>query len=316
MDIVEKTVKDIIDLRIQGASEVRKRAVSALVESALGSKAKKPELFRKEFTKNIASLYCARPTEPELRTALRIIKRSVSEKGLTNEQMKQKIMQAAKEYEKNRKEALERISRYGAELIHSGSTIMTICHSRSVVDTLLRAKSKIKHVYCLESRPLYQGRVTANELSCAGIDTTILVDNAASTVLKKCDYFLSGADALLADGDVVNKIGTNQISILAKHFDVLHYVAASTHKFEAASFFGKAEPIEQRALDEVWDEKSTPTCTGRGKIKAINPAFDRTDSSTIGGIICEMGIFPPQVLASKLFDELELEKHEHEFLKL
>ena len=310
MNAVEKTVKDIIALKIQGASNVRKSAIAALVEASMESKAKKPELFRKEFLKNAAALFYARPTEPELRTALRIIKRSISGKGMEVQEMKSAIEITAKAYEKNRKEALERISRFGAELIHSNATILTICHSRSVVDMLIKAKGKIKKVYCLESRPLYQGRITAKELSDAGIDATILVDNAASTVMKECDYFFSGADALLADGDTINKIGTSQVSLLCSHFDVKHYVVSSTHKFEPASFFGKAEPIEERPLDEVWEEKA------RGKVKAINPAFDRTDASSIEGIISELGVFPPQTLASKLFDELQLEKHEPEFMQL
>ena len=56
--------------------------------------------------------------------------------------------------------------------------------------------------------------MTARDLSKAGIKTTLIVDNAASTVLKKCDFFFTGADAMLADGDIINKIGTNQISTL------------------------------------------------------------------------------------------------------
>ena len=308
--VVEKTVKDIVALKIQGASNVRKRSVEALVEASLASKSKKPDLFRKEFLKNASALFYARPTEPELRTALRIIKRSISSKGMEVEEMKSAIEITAKRYEDSRKDALVRIARYGAELIHSNATVLTICHSRSVIDMLIKAKSKIKKVYCLESRPLYQGRVTAKELSEAGLDVTLIVDNAASSVMKECDYFFSGADALLADGDIVNKIGTAQISMLCAHFDVKHYAVSSTHKFEPASFFGKAEPIEQRAFDEVWEEKA------RGKVKINNPAFDRTESSSIEGIICELGVFPPQVLASKLFDELELEKHEPEFLQL
>ena len=75
------------------------------------------------------------------------------------------------------------------------------------------------------------------------------------------------------------------------------------------SFFGKDELIEQRNPQEILARKI------KG-VEIMNPAFDRTDSSLIQGIICDKGVFPPEVLASKLYDKLNLDKHETDFLKL
>ncbi|VVB76037.1 Ribose 1,5-bisphosphate isomerase [uncultured archaeon] len=313
MGVVDKTAKQIKALKIQGASNIRKMAVEALLYASRESKAKTEEEFRKEFLKNAKILFYARPTEPELRTAIRVLKRSISRQGQSVEDLKRKIIHAAENYEKNRKEALEHIANYGAEMIQPGSTILTLCHSSSAVNMLIKAKKRIEKVYCCETRPLYQGRITARELKKAGIDATLIVDNAASTVMKKCDYFITGADAFLADGDVINKIGTNQVSTVCKRYEVKHYVVTSTHKFEPESFFGKAEPIEERSPDEVWELKGK---NGRGKVKIQNPAFDRTDSSMIEGIICELGIFSPTALASELYNKLKLERHHEEFLRL
>ena len=77
MSNINKTVKDIISLKIQGASNVRRAAVKALVEASKKSKAKTEEAFRKEFLNNAKKLFYARPTEPELRTAIRILKKSI-----------------------------------------------------------------------------------------------------------------------------------------------------------------------------------------------------------------------------------------------
>ena len=308
MNLIDKTVRDVKSLKIQGASKVREKSIKALVKATLASKAKMPGAFRKEFLINSKKLFDARPTEPALRTALRIFKKSISNKKLNVGEMKNIIKKTADNYEKDRTKAMRLMIKYGSELIQKDSTILTICHSHSVVDVLIKAKKNIKKVYCMETRPLYQGRITAKELASVGIDVTLIVDNAASTVMKQCNYFFSGADAFLADGDIVNKIGTNQISSLCKKYDVLHYAITSTHKFEPSSFFGKDEPMEQRNPSELGEKIS--------KVKILNPAFDRTDSNTIEGIICEKGIFPPEVLASKLFDELNLDEHEEDFLKL
>ncbi|MFA5358019.1 MAG: S-methyl-5-thioribose-1-phosphate isomerase [archaeon] len=309
MEIVKKTVREIKSLKIQGATNVRKKAIEALLHSAKKSKTQNVENFRKEFLKNSAALFCARPTEPELRTAIRILRKSISSKKLSLEEMKKKINKIAKNYETDRKNALKKISEYGAELIEPNATILTLCHSTSAINAIIAAKKKIKEVYCCETRPLYQGRITAQQLSAAGIKVNLIVDNAASTVLKKCDYFFTGADAFLADGDVINKIGTNQISGLCKKYDTKHYVFCSTHKFEPASFFGKDEPIEERNAKEVWEKAPK-------KINVLNHAFDRTDSESIEGIVCEMGVFPPQALASKLYDKLKLENSHEDFLHL
>ncbi|MFA6268511.1 MAG: S-methyl-5-thioribose-1-phosphate isomerase [archaeon] len=313
MDIVKKAVKDIVSLKIQGASNVRKKAVEALLQSAHTSKAKTENEFRTEFLKNAKALFDSRPTEPELRTAIRIIKRGISKKDMSISEMKKAIHLIIDNYEIDRKNAMEKIAQYGAEMIKPDSTIITLCHSSTVVKMLIKAKKKISKVYCCETRPLYQGRITARELASAGINTTLIVDNAASTVLKECDYFFTGTDAFLADGDVINKIGTSQLSTLCKKYDVKHYAVTSTHKFEPQTFFGKDEPIEHRNPTEIITKKDKDYSN---KVSVLNPAFDRTDSNQVEGIICEIGIITPQTLAAMLYEKLDLGKHEKEFLKL
>ncbi len=306
--IVQKTAKDIKSLKIQGASKVLDNAILALTTATINSKETNTSLFRKEFLRNARILYNSRPTEPAMRNAIRILKQSISKKDLTISEMKKIISNEGNSFFKNRKIVIEKMSKYGSNLIKPGSVVLTICHSHSVIDMLIRAKKKIKKVYCLETRPLYQGRQTATDLAKAGLNVTLIVDNAASTILKECDYFFSGADAFLADGDVVNKIGTNQISTLCRRYETKHYVVCSTKKFSPATFFGFNEPIEERSPSELG--KKIP------KVKILNPAFDRTDSKLIEGVICEKGIFPPKELAYKLYVDFDLENREQEFFKL
>ena len=87
MDIVKQTVKDIKSLKIQGASNVRKKAIEALLIFSNKTKAKTEKEFRHEFLDNTKALFNSRPTEPELRTALRIIKKSISQKEISISEM-------------------------------------------------------------------------------------------------------------------------------------------------------------------------------------------------------------------------------------
>ena len=307
--IVKKTVADIKSLKIQGATKIREKAVVALVNSVELSKAKTPAHFRSEFLKNATALFYARPTEPALRTAILILKKSISQKDLSVFEMKTIIQKTAESYEKDRQNSLKAIANYGASMIKKNSNIMVHCHSHSVMDMLKKAKKKINIVYCTETRPLYQGRISAKELGNAGLNTIMIIDSATSTVMKDCDYFFTGADAILADGDLINKIGTNQISIVAEKYHTPHYALCSTHKFEPSTFFGKEEPIEQRSVKEIWDKKPK-------HVKIKNPSFDRTDSNLVEGIISELGVMPPEQFAAKLYDKLNLSKHHEDFLKM
>jgi translation initiation factor 2B subunit (eIF-2B alpha/beta/delta family) len=94
---------------------------------------------------------------------------------------------------------------------------------------------------------------------------------------------------------------------------VKHYVVASTHKFEPETFFGKEQVIEIREVAEIITKKDKNYSP---KVKIMNPAFDRTDSEQIEGIICELGIFSPEQLTAMLFEKLKLDQKEKEFLKL
>ena len=77
MDIIKKTVLDLKSLKIQGATNVRKKSLEALVKASLVSKFNNEKEFRQEFLKNAKKLFNARPTEPELRTSIRIVKKNI-----------------------------------------------------------------------------------------------------------------------------------------------------------------------------------------------------------------------------------------------
>ena len=298
---VLETAKKIKNLKIQGASAVRRATVSAVKKGIVDSRAKTVSAFRAELRRNMKTLL-VRPTEPETRTALRIILKAANEKTKLAE-LKKHVLETITGYEKNRKLALENIAEKGAKVFgpEGNSIVMTHCHSHTVMAIIkkARAKGKVKRVIVTESRPLFQGRISAAELAKAGIPVTLIVDSAAATYLKKADIFIAGADAILADGSVVNKIGTAGISLAAKKEFVPVYFATSTHKFDPLTYFGKKERIEMRSSREVWDRKP------KG-VAIKNPAFDITDKHYAKGIICEKGVFTPNEFVRMVYKEFGL----------
>ena len=299
----------IKSLKVQGKGAVRREIVGALRKSIKASRAKTEIAFRRELRRNAVTLLHARPTEPEARTAVRIILKAASIETERLHELKSNVLRTIGRYEQDREEAMEKMALYGSRLVEKGDAIMTHCHSDTVAHILKKARKKISMVYCTETRPLFQGRITAAELHGAGIPVTMIVDSAADRFMHKADHFFSGCDAVLSDGSIVNKIGTMQIAMSAKKHDVPYYACTSSHAFDPATYFGFEEKIEERPWQEIWKEKPAG-------VHIRNPAFDLVDEFYVRGIVTELGVFAPKMFALEMYGLLGLWKRQKPFFGL
>ncbi len=281
---------------MQGAISVAKAGLQALAYDAKHSKAKTLAAFNKELKRNSRLLAAARPTEPALRNGLAAVQRAVaSEKSMPNARLV--ASNAAGSYLQKLEEAKEKIVRVGVRRIMPGMTVFTHCHSSTVTAILIAAKEKgIRFkVINTETRPHYQGRITARELAKAGISVTHIVDSAARRFMNSADLVLVGADAITAEGNLINKIGTGQIALAAHEAKTDFACACETFKFDPVTFSGAYEPIEKRDKGEIW--KHPP----RG-VRIKNPAFDITPPEYIDYIITEEGVITPYEAAHILHE--------------
>jgi len=289
---IKDYIKDIKSLKVQGARNVAKAAIQALMLQAYFSKAKNQRLYVRELLNLKDALLYTRPTEPMMRNLLEDAALFVSEQS----KKARTIGELRDSFVKREKEVLERLDadarrlyEYGARLVPPGATVMTHCHSSTVTNILKRAREinrRLSVIVC-ETRPMYQGRITAAELSDAGIDTTLIVDGASNMFMKQADLVLVGADSVTSRGDLINKVGTSTIAHIARMHDVSFYSAAELFKYSRKTFYGELEKIEERDIKEVWDNAPR-------KVKVRNPAFDVTAAKYINGYITEAGVIPPQ----------------------
>ena len=190
------------------------------------------------------------------------------------------------------------IGRHGAPLIHPGTNVLTHCNAGALaVSTLGTATAPMYvaheagvtfHVYVDETRPVLQGaRLTAWELGQAGIDHTLVCDNAAAHLMAEgqVDLVVVGTDRVTANGDVVNKIGTRSLAIVARYHDVPFYVACPSSTFDPHTCTGADVPIEERPAGEV-----TAHIPAVSDVRVRNPAFDVTPADLVTGYITEHGI--------------------------
>ena len=261
---------------------------------------------RKRFLKHVerVSGYIAtsRPTAVNLFNALARMKQVIQRHpGVSVAQLKNILKKEALAiYEEDRK-LCRKMGDFGAALIKNGASILTVCNAGALatvdygtaLGVMYTAKKQGKkfQVYACETRPLLQGaRLTVWELLRSGIDTTLICDNMAATLMKqgKIDAVFTGADRIAANGDTANKIGTYMLAVLAKHHGVPFYVVAPQSTFDLAIADGKQIPIEERSREEVLGFGGCPTAP-RG-VNVYNPAFDVTDHKLITAIVTEKGI--------------------------
>jgi len=290
---VRITAEQIRKLQVQGARNVALAAVKALHSLAEITKAKTRKDFVKELCEARDLLFASRETEPLMRNAISWIITQVEDSDERNvTELINLVCTSSQKFQKNLQVSKERIAEIGSKRISDGSVIFTHCHSSTVTRMLQVARNEGKNfeVICTETRPAFQGRITSKETLAFGVKTTLIVDSAARSLINTADIVVVGADAITSEGNIVNKIGSSTIAVLAHEARKPFYVVSELLKFDPATLCGGYEKIEERSRDEIWKEAPS-------ELHIKNPAFDVTSRDLIHGLICEEGIISPHSVA-------------------
>jgi methylthioribose-1-phosphate isomerase len=312
LDSVEAVAEAIRALRVRGAPLIGIAAAMGVVQAAgkRGSgKAGKGQL--EEIRNACKHLGATRPTAVNLHWALdRMLRRAERACGAGEDLRDALIAEATAIWDEDRA-MCDRIGELGASLIPAGSTVCTVCNAGALatggigtalapVYTLHRA-GQSPHVVIPETRPLLQGsRLTAWELTQAGVDCTLIGDGMIASRLRLGDIacVIVGADRIAVNGDVANKIGTYGLALAARAHGIPFYVAAPSSTLDPGTPDGSRIPIEQRDPSEVASWQGTRTAPVG--VKVWNPAFDMTPADLITAIITDQGIFAPRDMEKHL----------------
>ncbi|RLE62589.1 MAG: ribose 1,5-bisphosphate isomerase, partial [Thermoprotei archaeon] len=274
---VLKLAEDIKAMRIRGAGRIARAVAKGLAEAATAYTGDSLEEFN-EYIRRVAKLLReTRPTAVSLPNAISYIlsryKRDLEYIERVHE-ARESIITHATEFIKYSLEAVKKIGIIGSHMISSGETILTHCNSSTALEIIIRAfkDGKDIEVFATETRPKCQGYITAGILKRNNVPTVLIPDSAIKSIMKKIDKVIVGADAIAANGAVVNKVGTSLIALAANEASVDFIVAAETYKFSPVTVLGELVEIEERDPREVCSEKFFRY----KKIKIRNPAFDIT----------------------------------------
>ena len=291
----------IREMRVRGAPLIGIAAAYGMALGARHIEASNIEDFLTQLRPIAEALAATRPTAINLSWALKRMTLAV-QAAADPQAAQQALVAEALRIHQEHADADRRLGQHGVQLIPAGSAVLTHCNTGSLATGgrgtalgIIRAawgQGKLSHVYASETRPLLQGaRLTAWELARDGIPATLIADGAAGFLMQRRDAIacvIVGADRIVANGDVANKIGTYTLAVLAKEHAIPFYVAAPTSTIDLGSASGDQIPIEERPTEEVTTFAGV-TVTPAG-IDALNPAFDVTPYHYVSAIITEGGI--------------------------
>ncbi len=306
----ESTALAIKNMQVRGAPAI---GITAAYGMVLSLTSKRPSTIQdaiKELSRAKQILDSARPTAVNLIWAtsrmLKLAETYVENGNAKNvNELIQLLKSEAKKIFDEEYEAELQMGLYGLEKINDNDTILTQCNAGGLatgtgLGTAL-APVKLAHalginvsVIAPETRPWLQGsRLTVYELLEEGIKVTLITDTAVGLVMYKgmVNSVMVGADRILSDGHVFNKIGTFKEAVIAHELGIPFYVLAPTSSFDLKSNVNDVK-IEERDPNEVRTIRGIPITLEN--VNVYNPVFDVTPPKYITAIITEKGIiYPP-----------------------
>ena len=298
IESLDKAVDAISSMVVRGAPAIGVTAAYAIVLAARSRFVENQQEWKVLIEDDLDKLAMARPTAVNLRWAISRMRSCI--KDLTGNPEEALLIQAKAIHQEDI-DANVKMGLMGIQYLEPKSQVLTHCNAGAlatggygtalgVVRAGYRA-GKIRAVYAGETRPWLQGaRLTAWELAKEGIPVTLIPDSAAAHLMKQkhFDWVIVGADRIVANGDVANKIGTYSLAVNARHHGVRFMVVAPTSTVDMETPSGDEIPIENR------DESEVLTLAGRNLsptgVTALNPVFDVTPAELVDVIITEKGV--------------------------
>ena len=310
LEFVERDLHTLDDIRdaittlaVRGAPAIGVAAAIGLVVTLQPFEQEPAVLFRARLQAHAAVLNASRPTAVNLSWALgRMAACADAQLAANSSELLAKLRAEATGILEEDRAMCESIGAHGLQFVPDGTRVLTHCNAGALatagIGTALapvylahRADRQV-FVFADETRPLLQGsRLTAWELSRAGIPVTVLTDGMAASLMRanEIDVVLVGADRIAANGDTANKIGTYSVAVAARHHGIPFYVCAPWSTIDRATPNGDAIVVEQRDGAEVRSAQGTVVAPTEAAVR--NPAFDVTPAELITAVITDKGVY-------------------------
>jgi methylthioribose-1-phosphate isomerase len=302
-----EVARAIRSMVIRGAPAIGVAAAMGIALGVRRTKATGTKQLAAEFQKTCDLMAATRPTAVNLFWAVDRMKRAfadAAQAGCSVMEIARRLEEEAQRIHDEDVASCRAVGAHGAALVPDSATILTHCNAGALATAgygtalgVIRAaveRGKRVAVLADETRPFLQGaRLTAWELVKDGIETTVIADSLAATMMRQghVDLVVVGADRIAANGDVANKVGTYGVAVLAREHGIPFYVAAPISTIDLGTPDGSQIPIEERDAREVTHVGAARLTPDGARVR--NPAFDVTPARYVTAIVTERGIARP-----------------------
>lgn len=311
-DSIESVYFAIKDMVVRGAPAIGVAAGYGMYIKALSLDTEDIYAFRSKMQEAADYLESSRPTAVNLTYATRRMMAVINNEWNNVAELISALNKEAVAIHNEDVQANKVIGENMLSLLKNAKSVLTVCNAGILATTaygtataamyLAKEQGKQLSVFACETRPRLQGaRLTSYELNKNGVDVTVITDGMVAHVMSKkmVDAVITGCDRVASNGDTANKIGTKNISIIAKRFKIPMYIACPTSTIDLGIKDGSEIIIEERDASEVTHIRGVQVIPSG--VKVFNPSFDVTDHDDITAIVTEKGIaFPPYDVTLKV----------------
>ncbi|XP_078068727.1 translation initiation factor eIF2B subunit delta isoform X2 [Mustelus asterias] len=249
---------------------------------------------------DISFLNQCRSLSASMGNAIKFIKKEISNiaGNMREDEAKEMLLNCIDKYVNEKIHlAAEAISKSASEKINDGDVILVYGCSSLVSSILCDAhKAKKFKVVVVDSRPKLEGRETLRRLVRNGIRCTYVLISAVSYILPEVSKVFLGAHALLANGYVMSRVGTSQIALVAKAYNVPVLVCCETYKFcervQTDSFVSNELDDPDDLLVTRNGSTQLKNWHSNSKLHLLNLVYDVTPPDFVDLVITDLGMIP------------------------
>ncbi|KRX03546.1 Histone-fold [Pseudocohnilembus persalinus] len=235
--------------------------------------------------------------------------------GRGMEEMKSSIIKIATDLLEYTQKSKNRLRENSLECLQNDSTILVYGYSSAVFEILSYGASqgiRFSVIVC-ESRPNCEGYKMVEGLEKLNIECNLIIDSALGQALEEVDMVISGAEAVVENGGIINKIGTYTVALCSKALKKPFYVASESFKFT------REYPLCQKDIQDYYPQLNNNIQTDVFKTeenkevnydelkkKFIHPLVDYTPPELITLLFTDVGIFTPSAVSDELIQTFKL----------
>lgn len=265
--------------RLHGAGWLSKQAVITLILAVNECRAQTVAELIDEMSVVAAELAKARPSMISMANYVHQFLRQITleaQKETDLDSLKGLAEIRGNDLIESSEQAALKAAEYGCGIIGDGDVLITCSYSSTVCKAFEMAKQKGTRfdVIVAESRARGKayGPMTAKQLEQHRIPVNIVPDKSIHLRVSRAGKALVGADAIAADGSLINGRPTFRLAQAAMGENIPFYVICETAKFDIQGYIVEASKPE--------------------------PGFDSTPSNLVTGIITEKGTIAPSLVTA------------------